>query len=110
MSDYIKRGNLMWEGSRMMLPEHIQALRHRKKEVIKDPKPQLDDHELTELGIVAMESLNYTLDVRIIYWNDGYDTEITGVIDHINHQFNKFKISGEWIKIKDLKSMERIDF
>ncbi|MGJ9383019.1 hypothetical protein CR203_18000 [Salipaludibacillus neizhouensis] len=109
MSDYIKRGNLMWEGSRMMLPEHIQALRNRNREVTKDPKPNLNDYELTELGFVAMESLNYTIDVRIIYWNNGYDTEISGVIDHIDHQLHQLKISGEWIKINDLKSMERIE-
>lgn len=108
MSNYIKRGNLMWEGSRMMLPEHIQALRAQKKDLMKDPKPQLNEYELTEIGTIAMESLRYNLDTRILYWNDGYDKEVTGVVECIDNQLKQLQIAGQWIKIEKLKWIERI--
>ncbi|WP_280771962.1 YolD-like family protein [Salipaludibacillus daqingensis] len=108
MSDYLKRGNLMWEGSRMMLPEHIQALRQRRKRAEQDAPPSLTEDDLTELGIVAMDSLHYALEVKIVYWQDGANIEIIGIIDYMDHQLKRLKINGEWISVNALKQIEKI--
>ncbi len=42
MNDHLKRGNLLWEGSRMFLPEHKQSLLERKRLKQKLQKPILD--------------------------------------------------------------------
>ncbi|MCE7794508.1 YolD-like family protein [Salipaludibacillus sp. CUR1] len=108
MSDYLKRGNLMWEGSRMMLPEHLQALRERKNKVREDPPPALTEEELTEFGLIAHDSLHHTLEVKIIYWRDGFDHETAGIIDRIDGYASRFKIENKWIEVKELKRIERL--
>lgn len=108
MSDYLKRGNLMWEGSRMMLPEHIQALRNRKHKAEQDTPPSLTEDDLTELGVLAMDSLHYALEIKILYWEDGRNQEVIGVIDHMDHQLKRLKINDQWISVKALKQIEKI--
>lgn len=98
----------MWEGSRMMLPEHIQALRERKRKATHDPQPNLTEDELTELGHVAMDSLYHTIEVTVVYWQDGYDQRVTGVIDEIDSLGKRLKLNGEWINITVLKRIDRV--
>lgn len=43
MSDHLKRGNVLWESSRMFLPEHREQLLARRKEKERVEKPILDE-------------------------------------------------------------------
>ena len=103
--------NMRWESSRMMLPEHVARLRQRKEEQKKVEKHELDDQELIELGYVVMDSLNHELDVRVIYWENGFYKEVYGVVDRVDMQLKyiKLRIDEEfiYIKIDCLKSVER---
>lgn len=113
MSDYLKRENLLWEGSRMMLPEHKQAIRAQNEKEKHVPPPLLDEQELTEIGIVAMESLSYSLPVHVVYWEDGYYKKLIAAVERINEQTHcvTFRESPECITtvdIQKLKSIERI--
>ncbi|WP_332694549.1 YolD-like family protein [Halalkalibacter lacteus] len=62
-----KGSNLRWEGSRIMLPEHVQELRKRKFEQTKVAKHELDEQELQELGFVVIDSLKHELEVKVTY-------------------------------------------
>lgn len=108
MSDYIKRGNLMWEGSRMMLPEHVAALRHRNKSAKQAPPPDLTDEDVTEMGIVASESLQHKIPVLVRHWKDGYTLEKIGTIESIDKQLLQIKINGTLITVAHLFSIERV--
>ncbi|WP_227936024.1 YolD-like family protein [Alkalihalobacillus deserti] len=96
----------------MMLPEHVEAIRHRKEEQEKLPKHELDEQELEEIGLVIMDSLNHALDVCIAYWRDGYYHEIIGVVDRVDMQMKKIKLriddTFEYIRIDCLKAVESI--
>ncbi|ASV67561.1 YolD-like family protein [Cytobacillus kochii] len=35
-------------------------------------KPELDEQELQEIQIITMESLNYTLTIKMTIWVDGF--------------------------------------
>ncbi|MDP0941904.1 YolD-like family protein, partial [Klebsiella quasipneumoniae] len=50
MSGHMQRGNNLWEGSRMFLPEHKQALLKWQKEQEKQTKPELDEQQLEEMN------------------------------------------------------------
>ncbi len=112
MSEHLKRGNMLWESHRMFLPEHVQALRDRKEEMKKVDKPLLDEQELQEIGIVVMDALNHELDVRIVYWKDGYFKEVIGVVNWVDYLEQWVKIyvddEAEYIDIDCLKSVERV--
>lgn len=55
-------------------------------------KPELDEQELEEIGFIVMESLNYTLDIKVTYWKDGYFEEIIGVVAKVDHQMKQIKL------------------
>ncbi|MFC0471893.1 YolD-like family protein [Halalkalibacter kiskunsagensis] len=108
-----KGSNMRWEGSRIMLPEHVEALRKLKEEHKKVPKPELEEQELQEIGIVVMDSLNYELQISLSYWNDGFYKDVVGVIDRVDMQSKRIKIrlnddDFEFVDIDCLKSVERL--
>lgn len=104
--------NLRWESSRMMLPEHVAALQHQKAENKKIPKPLLDEQALNEIGIVIMDSLRYTLDIKITYWLDGYFKEVIGTVSKVDMQLKQIKIESEddylFLFIDNIIASERI--
>ena len=104
--------NLRWESSRMMLPEHIERIRQRKEEQKKVEKPELDEQELIELGYVVMDSLNHELDVRVVYWEEGFYKEVFAVVDRVDMQTKRMKLRMDegfiCIDIACLKSVERV--
>ncbi|MFT8709689.1 MAG: YolD-like family protein [Sporolactobacillus sp.] len=64
--------NKRWEAMRMMLPEHIAALRQDKVEAQKVPKPMLGEDQLQEINAVLFSALSERRVVDIKYWKDGF--------------------------------------
>ncbi|MCM3762346.1 YolD-like family protein [Alkalihalobacillus oceani] len=112
MSEYLKRKNLLWEGSRFVLPEQKAAYLEHQANQNKLPPPLLDDQALMEIGMIVMDALQRKQEVTVVYWDDGTYKEINGVVDLVDHQLQHFKISTgseyEYIHIKYLKTVERV--
>ncbi|WP_088105602.1 YolD-like family protein [Halalkalibacter urbisdiaboli] len=113
MIEPLKRGNLLWESSRMFLPEHKQALLARKETLKKVPKPLLDDQELQEIGYVVMDSLHYTLSIEVEYWEDGFFKVVNGIVNLVDYQMKFIKLETESfgvmkINIDCLRRVERL--
>ncbi|GAE28397.1 hypothetical protein JCM9140_4620 [Halalkalibacter wakoensis JCM 9140] len=109
----LQRGNLLWESSRMFLPEHKEALLRRKQQLTRVPPPALDEQHLEEIGLVVLDSLKHELPVQITYWEDGFFHEVTGMIDRIDRQTKKVKIKVTtneplYLAMDCLKSVERL--
>lgn len=106
------RFNLRWESSRLMLPEHRKALSEHNEEKKKVEKPMLDEQELQEIGLVVMDALHHTLDVRVVYWDDGQYKEIIGTINKVDHLEKWIKVTSDDdvvnIDVDCLKSVERV--
>ncbi|MEY8750768.1 YolD-like family protein [Alkalicoccobacillus gibsonii] len=67
---FLRRGNLTWEGSRMMLPEHKEQIRISNERDYRKEKHELAPDELEQIGLVVMDALNHTHSVAINYWHD----------------------------------------
>jgi hypothetical protein len=105
--------NMRWEGSRIMLPEHVEELRKRKEEQKKVPKHELDEQELQEIGFVVMDSLKHELEVVLTYWRDGFYHDLNGIIDRVDIQTKRVRLrlhddNIEYIGIGCLKNVERV--
>ncbi|MFC0470114.1 YolD-like family protein [Halalkalibacter kiskunsagensis] len=111
MSQHLQRGNLLWESSRMFLPEHKEALLDRKQQLKKVKKPQLDEQELEEIGIIVMDSLKHELNVHVTYWEDGILHNLVGTVDKFDWSSKKLKLKMSeeirTIAIDCLKSVAR---
>ncbi|WP_332695005.1 YolD-like family protein [Halalkalibacter lacteus] len=112
MSNHLKRGNLLWESSRMFLPEHKEALLHRKQQLKLVEKPQLDEQELAEIGIVVLDALRHELNVHVTYWEDGCLHDLVGTVDKFDSSSKKIKLKtgqeGSYIAVDCLKSVVRL--
>jgi len=65
-------GNGLWESSRMILPEHKEALiKHREETVMAKPKrPTRDEFELEELANKLMEAYNEKTELVLTVWGE----------------------------------------
>jgi hypothetical protein len=77
------RGKIKWQGA-FFMPQHTKMLKNLKDDYYKQIKPQLDEHELEEIGIVVMESLHYNFPIQITIWIDGYFEEFIGTISKVD--------------------------
>lgn len=70
--------NMRWEASRIMLPEHINALRKRKIEQKKVEKPILDEQEWEIIEQNIAYAMGETLPLEIRYFRDGFIITLVG--------------------------------
>lgn len=77
------RGKKKWQGA-FFMPEHVKMLKQITIDGNKQKKPQLDEQELEEIGFVVMDSLNYTIPIKVTIWHDGFFQTITGMVDKVD--------------------------
>ncbi|WP_117168893.1 YolD-like family protein [Paraliobacillus sediminis] len=72
--------NLMWESSRMMLPEHVAVLRAGQEEMNDVEKPIIGEDKLEEMQRVIQEAMEFSLKVDILYYEKKRINTIEGFI------------------------------
>lgn len=85
------RGLMKWHAA-FMQPEHIKLLRDQEQQELYEIKPELDEQEFELLGILATESLHYTLPVKITSWEIGSFKSTIGIIMSVDFLQNELKI------------------
>ena len=102
-------GNGLWESSRMMLPEHKEAiLRGRKAENHHD-KPDLDEQVMEGFTRLIEESMRTGKFITITVYDPVQDIKVTGCVQHIDSHamrirfFHDFKKT--WIPFADIVSV-----
>ncbi|QQK78981.1 YolD-like family protein [Salicibibacter cibi] len=104
MREYLQRGNKLWEGSRMFLPQHKQALLDHKKEQQKVKKPELDEQELEELNQTFHMALANKAPVTFTYYQEGQFSELVGYIDGFLRDRKELRIIDQSQQIHILKT------
>lgn len=99
--------NLMWESSRMMLPEHVAALNEQKRESMKKARPELDEQAFLEIFYSIDEAYNSQSLVKVIIFDDYEDREYIGVITKVDQQLKKIKLEQdedqyEWVQVENI--------
>lgn len=98
--------NIMWESSRMMLPEHKEVLRQHQQRLLKRDKPLLDEQQLVVLSQDLMLAYTNQSYVKIEIFHS-YRTEFkNGHIKQIDPLQRKFQLMQqdviEWIRLSDV--------
>ncbi|KAB2329423.1 YolD-like family protein [Bacillus mesophilum] len=103
------RGLKKWQG--FFMHEHTGLLQMDAQEDKKIAKPVLDQQELEEIGIVVMESLHYTLDIKVTVWQNGYFMNHLGIVNKLDYlmKYIVLEKDDESIKIMivDITAVER---
>lgn len=106
----MKRGNLLWTGSRMMLSEHRQLLNQRLEQPIEDCDVERvnDEQQLDEWEELLARAINDDIEVKISFINCDVKDIIGKIIDCDSELgFLYLKLKNEEIKkisVKDIKN------
>ena len=87
--------NLMWESSRMMLPEHREQLLEEKRKTKEFQMPILDDNQLEEINRLILQSLEQNQTITITYAELYGPAEFSGWIQKVDTHKEWLKISNE---------------
>jgi len=98
-------GNGLWESSRMMLPEHIRALNHQRRELQKRQRVQLDDQEMEIIGNRLTASLQGRTEVTVKLFDEWEQLEVKGIVERIDIHTQRFMVDGEWFKLGDIEGI-----
>ncbi len=85
--------NLLWESSRMMLPEHKALLREHEARRTKKNRPNYDEQFLTQFVYQIEMAFAENRIVELTYYEDEAYHECTGKITAINREKQQIEIS-----------------
>ncbi|GGM36970.1 hypothetical protein GCM10011351_23950 [Paraliobacillus quinghaiensis] len=98
--------NLMWESSRMMLPEHKQVLRAHEKELNKQTKPLLDEQQITLFSEQINEAFHFRQAIKVKVFDPFETVYRIGEVKQIDGQKQRIKLDTndgiEWILFQDI--------
>lgn len=94
--------NLMWESSRMMLPEHKAQIREHQKELQKRTKPMLDEQQIALFSQMISDAMNQNHSLKVQVFHPYHDHCLTGKIEDI--------IPGRQLKLVSNERSEWVDF
>lgn len=92
--------NVMWESSRMMLPQHKEASLLRDKQRLKITRPELTEEAQEELFGRLKASLVNTIEVSVTLYGEYENRQLTGVITGLDPRQRLVKLEpkrGDWV-------------
>lgn len=102
--------NLIWESSRMMLPEHKAYLVDRREQLKERERPILDPQRLEELSGIMAYAFNERIEVCITVFSPYQNKLQRGVIQRLDPQLGRIKLLTEdhenWIKIENILEID----
>jgi hypothetical protein len=103
-------GNGLWEGSRMIMPEHKQRILNDAINEETRKKPDLDPQALAEISQVLAQSLEDCSPITLTLFEGYEDRSIRGIVIKVDQQLKQIKFrQGEdwdWIKLADIIAAE----
>jgi hypothetical protein len=101
--------NGIYEGSRIILPEHREAFLRDQKEQERKGKPVLDEQEMQLIEEAIMESYQECWSVTLTVFNPFDDEVLHGVVTAIDKPNRRIKlVRGDedysWIRIEEIIS------
>lgn len=93
MCNHLKRGNLLWEGSRMILPEHREALREHRRDSFRQTRPVLDDQQREQIDRAIRYSYANHAPIEIAVFGDFGNVRMTGIVTRIDR--DSLRILGD---------------
>ncbi len=104
----------MWESSRMMLPEHVEAILEWQKGLEKVKKPIIDEQQWTEFAHIIQEAKACKRRIKITIWKDGIFDEIVGWVHNVDPQLKRIRlnideIDVDYVKFSDITGIEPMD-
>lgn len=102
--------NILWESSRMMLPEHKAYLVERRETLGDRVKPSLDSQRQDQLSEALAYALAHKAEVSLTLFTPKENKHIHGVLLKLDEQLRRLKVSCTdricWINLEDIIEIE----
>lgn len=104
-------GNGLWESSRMMLPQHKEAIHRERYARQSKPHPELDAQEIELIERVLAVSFRERRKIRLRIWGEYEDAELCGVVTTVQTYLREIKLATEpgewqWVPLADILSAD----
>lgn len=103
--------NVMWESSRMIIPEHKEALLRHYRDRNKRERPQLDEQAFAEIGQVIQEAAETGRMIRLTVFDPIQDVEVVGKVQMIDPYEQRIRLAHDgkktWVPFGDILSAQR---
>lgn len=111
MSGKKLKDNGLWESSRMMLPEHKEAINARRRNMHRKAQPEIDSAELERFSQLYFQSLYTGTYITLTLFMDGEERIVYGQVTRIDRDKAAIKLTdanggSEWIHIRDIVGVE----
>jgi hypothetical protein len=98
--------NGLWEGSRMIMPEHKARILDDALNEETRKKPDLDPQVLIEISQVLAQSLEDCSPITLTLFGEYEDKTIHGIVMKVDRQRGQIKFrhddDWDWIKVEDV--------
>lgn len=84
MSKILNRQNLLWEGSRMFLPEHREGLLEQRRKAEEFVPPELDESQMEAINYILQEAIEEEKPVVVTYAEKYAPEQFCGFVDKVN--------------------------
>ncbi|PAK55403.1 YolD-like family protein [Paenibacillus sp. 7541] len=100
-------GNGLWESSRMMLPEHKEAIIRYQHEEGRRSRPTLDSQEMELIERALAESFYKQCAITLTIYDEYEDIKLSGIVTSLNTHRREIKFAirtedWEWIKVDEI--------
>ena len=99
-------GNLIWESSRIILPEHREALQQLRQKRHERPRPALDEQEQARIAETISTAYQHKLPVHVRVYDPYEHRSAVGLVERIDQRAQRLRIAGEWIAFADVLDAE----
>lgn len=92
MDEHLRRGNLLWEGSRMFLPEHREQLLAQRRSRQAFRMPHLDEERLADMSRVVSDSFTHEQPITVVYGTKYGTQRFTGIVKGVDPFAGRVKL------------------
>ncbi|WP_274361535.1 YolD-like family protein [Paenibacillus thermotolerans] len=100
------RGNGIWEATRMMLPQHKEAIRTHRSRLGERAKPELDEQRIEELSLALAEALESGSETAVTVFGPFEDETSVGIVEKVDPLGRYVKLASReetvWIPFGDI--------
>ena len=95
-------GNGLWDSSRMMLPEHREAIVKEQRNLNVKEKPTLGEDAIENIQRVISDSFTYKTEIKLRMFDRFEDLYVIGVVERVDTLTGRVRIDGEWFRMDEM--------
>ncbi|MBW7477070.1 YolD-like family protein [Paenibacillus oenotherae] len=103
-------GNWLWEGSRMMLPEHKLGLNGHQNELLQRRQVELSGDEWEQISFLFQQSMQHLIAIQIKLFDENEDLYVVGIVSRLDPLGRRFMVDGEWFAFSKIEGASLLSY